>query len=237
MSISARGFLNDCLNELQSLTTQPCALCAAPCTGEILCAACIADLPRLPRQRCPQCALPTPHGEVCGACLKRPPRFERCRAVFAYAFPVDALVQRLKYASELSLAGFMARQLEWEVAPHPLPDLILPMPLHPRRLGERGFNQSLEIGRILARRLHVPMRAQVCRRIRDTPAQAGLDLKERRRNLRGAFRCEEGLRGMRVALLDDVLTTGASLDELAHAARQAGAWEVEAWVVARTLPP
>lgn len=182
------------------------------------------------------CALPTPNGEVCGACLKRPPRFDRCRAVHAYAFPADVLVQRLKYASELALAGFLAGQLAQAVSPHPLPDLILPMPLHPRRLGERGFNQAVELGRRLSSRLGVPMQADVCQRVRDTPAQAGLDLKDRRRNLRGAFHCGADLAGLHVALLDDVMTSGASLDELALAVRNAGAREVEAWVVARTLP-
>ncbi|MGQ9685423.1 MAG: ComF family protein [Thiobacillaceae bacterium] len=230
-------FLNNCLNYVHARISQPCLLCGARCHGSPLCPACLADLPRLPATRCPQCALPTPTGEVCGACLKRPPRFDRCRAVYAYVYPADVLVKRLKYASELALAGFLAEQLAQEVAPHPLPDLILPMPLHPRRLGERGFNQAVELGRRLSARLGVPMRRDACQRMRDTPAQAGLDLKERRRNLRGAFHCGPDLKGLRVALLDDVMTSGASLDELARAARNAGAIGVEAWVVARTLPP
>lgn len=154
-----------------------------------------------------------------------------------YAFPVNILVQRLKYAAELPLADFLAEQVAQAVAAQPLPDLILPMPLHPRRLGERGFNQAVEIGRKLALRLGVPLHAEACQRLRDTPAQAGLDLEARRRNLRGAFQCDADLAGLRVALLDDVMTSGASLDELAQAARNAGARAVEAWVVARTLPP
>jgi ComF family protein len=228
-------FLNNCTKFVHSHVSQPCMLCGGRSHGTPLCAACQGDLPRLPTTRCPLCALPTPNGEICGACLKRPPRFDRCRAVFVYAFPLDVLVQRLKYASELALAGFLAEQLAQEVAPHPMPDLILPMPLHPRRLGERGYNQAVEIGRNLSARLAIPLRAATCRRVRDTPAQAGLDLEERRRNLRGAFHCGADLEGMRIALLDDVMTSGASLNELAKAARNAGAAEVEAWVVARTL--
>lgn len=236
MSNPVATFLNNCLNHVHVRVSQPCLLCGGRCHGAPLCPACLGDLPRLPTTRCPQCALPTPTGEVCGACLKRPPRFDRCRAVYVYDFPADVLVQRLKYASELALAGFLAEQLAHEVSPHPLPDLILPMPLHPRRLGERGFNQAVELGRRLSARLGVPVRLEACQRVRDTPAQAGLDLRERRRNLRGAFHCGKDLKGLRVALLDDVMTSGASLDELARAARNAGATGVEAWVVARTLP-
>jgi ComF family protein len=237
LSNRTKASLNNCLKFVRSRVSQPCLLCGARCHGGPLCPACLDDLPRLPEQRCPQCALPTPNGELCGACLKRPPAFERCRAVYVYAFPADALVQRLKYAAELTVAEFLAERLAREVAAHPLPDLILPMPLHPRRLGERGFNQAAEIGRGLSARLAVPMRTAACRRVRDTPAQAGLDLVERRRNLRGAFVCDADLQGLRVALLDDVMTSGASLNELARAARNAGAAAVEAWVVARTLRP
>lgn len=236
MSNPTTDFLNNCLNYVHARISQPCLLCGARCHGALLCPDCQADLPRLPTTRCPQCALPTPTGETCGACLKRPPHFDRCRAVYVYAYPADVLVQRLKYASELALAGFLAEQLEHEVSPHPLPDLILPMPLHPRRLGERGFNQAVELGRRLSARLGVPMRPDACQRMRDTPAQAGLDLEERRRNLRGAFHCGTDLKGLRVAVLDDVMTSGASLNELARAVRNAGAIGVEAWVVARTLP-
>lgn len=236
MSNRLTRFLNNCVKIVQSHVSQPCLLCGRRCHGAPLCPACLNELPRLPATRCPSCALPTPMGEVCGACLKRPPRFERCRAVFVYAFPADVLVQRLKYASELALAGFLAEQLAQEVRPHPLPDLVLPMPLHPRRLGERGFNQAVELGRRLSTLLGVPIHANACERVRDTPAQAGLDLEERRRNLRGAFHCSTDLKGLRIALVDDVMTSGASLNELAKAARNAGATGVEAWVVARTLP-
>lgn len=231
--------LNECINFTQTrlgrVIAQPCLLCGTRTFGAPLCPACLDDLPRLPASRCPLCALPTSGDEVCGACLKCPPLFERCRAVFAYAHPADVLVQRLKYGGELALAGFLAELLAQEIAPHPLPDLILPMPLHPRRLGERGFNQAVEIGRRLSARLNVPMAVNACQRVRDTPAQAGLELKERRRNLRGAFTCAGELKGRRIALLDDVMTSGASLNALAQAARKTGAAGVEAWVVARTL--
>lgn len=240
MSNRAHAFLNNCTNLVQSglarLISQPCLLCGSRTLGAALCAPCRRDLPRLPSPRCPSCARPTPVGEVCGACLKRPPAFERCRAALAYDPPADILVQRLKYGGELALAGFLADLLLPEIDRAALPDAILPIPLHPRRLGERGFNQAVEIGRRLSRRLGIPLILADCRRIRDTPAQVGLDHAARLRNLRGAFACGEALRGRHVALLDDVMTSGASLDALAQAVRQAGATRVEAWVVARTLP-
>ncbi len=110
------------------------------------------------------------------------------------------------------------------------------MPLHPARLKERGFNQAQEIARQVARRLAIPLDAHACRRLRDTPPQATLKLKKRAANLRGAFSCDLDLSGKRVALIDDVMTTGASLHALAQAVRAKGATQVEAWVVARTLP-
>lgn len=231
--------LNNCLyiaqTQLGRIVSQPCLLCGVRAQGAPLCPACLGELPRLPASRCPLCALPTPSGEVCGACLKRPPAFDRCRAVLVYAHPTDVLIQRLKYGGELALTGFLADQLMREIDTAGLPDLILPMPLHPRRLGERGFNQAVEIGRRLSARLNVPLAINACQRVRDTPAQAGLDLAERRRNLRGAFACAGALKGRHIALLDDVMTSAASLNELARAGRVAGATRIEAWVVARTL--
>jgi ComF family protein len=221
---------------------QACLLCGARVTGRMLCAGCAEDMPRLPRERCPQCALPssahggdTHGGALCGNCLKRAPAFQATVAAHAYAFPLDALVRHCKYGGALAVTDWFAERLADELAGSALPDLIVPMPLHETRLAERGFNQAVEIARRLAPILGIPWTARGCLRIRDTPPQAGLDLKARRRNLRGAFRCDPDLAGRRIALLDDVMTSGASLDELARMARKAGATEVSAWVVARTL--
>lgn len=228
------SILYNCVRFTQSLIAQPCVLCGARTRGGLLCAPCEADLPRLPVERCPRCALPSPGGHLCGACLKRPPAFDRAAAVFSYGFPLDALIRHCKYGGAQELADLFATALASHLADRPLPDLIVPMPLHPARLRQRGFNQSLEIARRLGRRLDIPCH-HACHRQRDTPSQAGLDLKARRRNLRGAFVCDSSLVGKRVALLDDVMTSGSSLDELAKTARRAGAEEVAAWVLARTL--
>lgn len=234
MSNPVTTLLNNCLHIMQTGIAQPCVLCGAHVRGKLICPACADDLPHLAAERCPQCALPSPGGLLCGACLKKPPQFERCEAVYRYAFPLDVLVQHCKYAGAPELAEPFAEALAQRLAGRTLPDLIVPMPLHPARLRERGFNQALEIARRLGERLNLPCR-HACRRVRETSPQAGLDLKARKRNLRGAFVCDEDLTGKRVALLDDVMTSGSSLNELAIAARRAGAVEVSAWVVARTL--
>ncbi|TCJ18170.1 ComF family protein [Parasulfuritortus cantonensis] len=216
---------------MQARLAQPCLLCGARSRAGLLCPACAADLPRLPAERCPVCAMPTPGGAVCGACLKRAPAYDRTEAVFRYAFPADVLVQRLKYGGQTVLAGYLAGLM----APSARPDLIVAMPLHPHRLRERGYNQAALLAGHLARRLALPFAATACRRLRDTPPQVDLPVKARRRNLRGAFDCTMDLAGRHVALVDDVMTSGASLDELARVVKRAGAAEVSAWVVARTV--
>ncbi len=182
------------------------------------------------------CASPTAGDAVCGACLKHPPAFERTLAAFSYAFPVNALLHAYKYGGELTLLDLLSEPLAARAIEHALPDLLIPMPLHPARLKERGFNQAREIAAALSRRLAVPLAAQACRRLRDTPPQASLKLKERAANLRGAFVCDLPMHGKHVALIDDVMTSGASLDALAQAVRRQGAAGVAAWVVARTPP-
>lgn len=150
--------------------------------------------------------------------------------MFDYAFPLDVLVQSLKYRHRLSLADYFAESLgdlrEF--------DLIVPMPLHPRRLAERGFNQAVEIARPLARLAGVPMALAGVRRVIDTPAQASLSRADRSANVRGAFACDLPLDGKSVVVIDDVMTTGASLDALARSLKAGGAVRVENRVVART---
>jgi ComF family protein len=221
---------------MQSRLPQACFLCGTRVIGQLLCAGCAADLPALTGGACPQCALPTSNGEICGACLKHPPAFDHALAVYAYDFPLDVLVQQCKYAHVTPLTGVFAEQMARRIGqPESRIDYLLPMPLHPERLAQRGFNQAAEIARRLSPRLGIPWLPDACRRLRNTPSQAGLDLQTRQRNLRGAFSCGIDLSGKRVALIDDVMTSGSSLDELARAARKAGAAEIHAWVLARTL--
>ncbi|MDR0576236.1 MAG: ComF family protein [Candidatus Accumulibacter sp.] len=222
------------------LLAQDCLLCGQGSGGEILCAACAADLPRLPSPHCPRCALPTPAGETCGRCLAHPPHYDRTLAVFNYGFPLDKLIQSFKYGHRLALAALLGGELARLAAAsklEPAPDLVVPLPLHPVRLRERGFNQALELARPVAAALGLPLDARVCERVRNTPAQAGLSWKKREKNIRGAFRCARDLPGRRILLVDDVMTTGASLEECARTLKRHGAAEVTLLVAARTPPP
>ena len=186
---------------------------------------------------CPNCALPSPAGARCGGCLRKAPPFIAATAAWRYAFPVDRLLQAFKYGNRLALADPLSagliRALEHGAAE--AVDAVIALPLSPRRQRERGFNQAEEIACRVARSLELPLLHDL-RRSRDGPPQASLRLRERARLVRGAFEAGGGVRGKRIALVDDVMTTGATLAGAAHALRIAGASEVRVWVVARTLP-
>jgi ComF family protein len=170
--------------------------------------------------------------------LRRTPAFDATVAAFVYAFPVDELIQSLKYRGRLALAEWAAYALSAALtAPTVRPDLLVAMPLSRARQRERGYNQALEIARLVARQTRVPLLPSAVTRIKDAPPQATLPWKQRAKNIRGAFTCAHDLQGKAVAVVDDVMTTGASLDELARTLKRAGAARVENWVVARTLPP
>lgn len=214
---------------------EPCFLCGELTDARTLCCGCRESLPHHRAPACPQCALPTSDGETCGRCLRKPPRFDRTVAALAYEFPADVMIGRLKYSNALALAPLLAELLAVRLADERV-DLILPTPLSKARLRERGFNQAAEIGRRVGRNLGVEFAVDGCRKIRDSAPQVSLPWDERARNVLGAFACDLDLCGQRVALVDDVMTTGATLNELARAVRARGAAHVSAWVVARTLP-
>lgn len=212
-----------------------CALCFGLGARDGLCPGCRGDLPWLPAAHCPRCALPTPGGAVCGVCLKSPPAFDAAVCAALYAYPLDAMVRSLKYEGRIALARPLGAILAVAVARQATPDLVLPMPLSGPRMAGRGFNQSLEIARGLGPAWRHRVRHDILERHGDAPPQAGLPLAGRRRNVKGAFRCEaRAVAGRTVALLDDVMTSGATLDEAARTLKRAGAVAVTAWVVART---
>jgi ComF family protein len=200
------------------------------------CAGCEQDMPYLTEASCPICALPSPSAQVCGHCLREPPAFDRALALYRYAFPADALVQAMKFREQLALADEFAKYFVAHCVPDTMPELLIPMPLHPAKLRTRGFNQSLLFAQGLSRRLHIPSLQNACRRVRDTPPQSSLSWDKRRKNVRNAFECMIDLQGKHVALVDDVLTTGASMNALAEAVRKRGAKRIDVWVIARTMP-
>ncbi len=212
---------------------QACVLCAAPIRCAWLCEGCESTAPRLSAS-CPRCALPSRNGEPCSTCRHRPPPFSVARAAFVYAWPVDHLLHSLKYGGALSLAGWFAQAIA-ECGPVTV-DLLVPIPLSPARQRERGYNQAGEIARHIARLTGVPLLNGLAR-VRDTGTQVGLSGAQRARNLREAFVGSDTLAGRRVALVDDVMTTGATMHAAARAASRAGALATEAWLGARTLSP
>lgn len=211
-----------------------CFLCRGKAEG-LLCRACDADLPRLGPDLCPRCALASPAGAVCGRCLTQPPAYDATTAALAYRFPADALVQALKFHGQLALASFLGNLLS-ECLSGKAVDCVIPVPLSPERLRSRGYNQALEIARHVAHAVPGGLAPELCQRTRDTPAQSDLPLAERAKNVRGAFHCPRLLAGASVAVLDDVMTTGATLEEMAATLKRAGAARVVNWVVARTFP-
>jgi len=213
---------------------QPCILCGTFSRDGVWCNACDAQLPRLNNAHCPICGLPSLNSDICGSCLKHAPSFDATQAAFAYAFPVDKLVQAVKFSGRLALVDQLADSLASRIVS--LPDHIIAMPLHPLRLRERGFNQSHLLAQRLAKNLNVSLLTDVCQRTRNTLPQSSLPWQERDKNMRGAFACSTDLSGKHIAVVDDVMTTGISIEELARSLRQAGAVQISAWVLARTLP-
>lgn len=229
------------LVSLVSLLFPPtCILCGAPGVADRdLCAGCAADLPRN-LNACARCALPfggpAPSGTLCGRCQKRLPPFERCLAAFRYEGAVPSLVAGAKYAGRLNQARLLGQCLAGAVSETdgPLPQALVPVPLHPSRLRERGYNQALEIARSAGRELALPLDPGCCARVLATPPQAGLDERARRRNIRGAFSVRGQDLWSHVAVVDDVVTTGSTVAELSLALRRAGVSRVDVWAVART---
>ncbi|WP_427312420.1 ComF family protein [Cupriavidus sp. H39] len=225
----------------EQLLPSACALCGAV-QGQAVCAPCAADLLR-PVRRCAVCALALGRHRHCPACGASPRAFDHAYTLGDYASPQDQLVLALKFGHALPLAAWLAARLAdglpaaWARAGHGTPDLIAPVPLSPQRLAARGFNQAWEIARPLARRLGLRADPVLLQRRRDTGSQRALDLAARQVNLRGAFaltRAATRLDGLHVALVDDVMTSGATLHEAAGMLKAQGAARVSVIVALRT---
>ena len=201
-----------------------------------MCRGCAGDLPVV-EVACLRCGAPLPMVGVCGRCQRRPPAFDRAEAICHYRPPLDALIKRLKFNGDLHLARLlgelMADRLNGSLSM--LPDVIVPVPLHIKRLRERGFNQALELARPIARRLGVALDWRHVVRLRATEPQSDLPAKQRSRNIRGAFAVEQGFTAGRVAIVDDVMTTGHTANELAATLRRAGVVDISVWVCARAV--
>jgi len=220
-----------------------CLACEAPgLEGLDLCADCAEALP-WNRRACPACALPLPEVGVCGDCLRREAALSRrgrtvalsaVHAAFVYAAPLDRLLPRFKFHRDLAAGALLSQLMAEAAASLPRPDAVIPVPLHRSRLRRRGYDQALELARPLARSLDLPLRDDLLRRVRSTAPQSELSAPARRRNLKDAFAVRPGIAlPARVVLVDDVMTTGATLHAAAEALKRAGVHRVEAWVCAR----
>lgn len=217
-----------------------CILCSNPSGSICICDGCKSDLPR-PGLHCKQCGLPlgSKADEICGACIQGPPPFTRTVFPLLYAFPVDHLAQGFKFRRQLAAGRVLGHLLCEDIRQRgiTLPDMLIPVPLHRLRLIRRGFNQAYELGAYAGRVLDIPVQASALRRRRNTSAQSGLDRKQRRRNVRGAFHWTGWTKPARhVALIDDVMTTGTTVGECARVLKRAGARRVDIWVAARAIP-
>jgi len=229
------------LLRLQRLFLPPtCLLCAG--MGQDLdfdiCAACSADLPAH-GHACVRCGefLTNKNSaiDICGACLKRPPRYDAIHCAFSYGYPIDHLIRALKYHGRLAHGRVLGRLLahSLQASSPSWPEWIVPVPLASSRYSERGFNQAFEIAKQLQHVLRIPIHTDVLERIRDTREQAGLDRIGRRKNVRGAFKLRDSVPGLHVAIVDDVVTTGSTVNEVARVLKRAGARRVDVWAVAR----
>jgi ComF family protein len=211
-----------------------CLLCGeSGAEGRDLCRACAEALP-WNDSACLRCALPLPAPGTCGACLQRPPPLAETHAVFVYGFPLDRLVPRFKFHNDLAAGRLLSELMLQGVSGLPRSSALVPVPLHDSRLRQRGYDQARELAKSLARALQVPLLSEVLVRTRATAPQSELDAGARQRNLRRAFEVRAGAAlPDHVTLIDDVMTTGATLEAAAKSLRRAGVTRVDAWVCAR----
>jgi ComF family protein len=234
----SRIIVNNWLNIIQKLLPPRCLLCGAPGHDDMdLCQDCRQELPRN-LACCYRCgehfeiAISAP--QLCGRCLKDLPSFDETFAPFLYQSEMRHLISRLKFGNDYKNARLLGTLLAKQVAEHSeLPECLIPVPLHKQRYHERGFNQSIEIARQISVQLNIPMDLSSCIRSRDTGHQISLPAKQRRKNMRQAFKLVKPIHYKHIAIIDDVMTTGATVSALAKVIKQAGVSRVDVWVCAR----
>ena len=239
LSTKTGNWVNNWLYFVHSVIFPPtCVLCGGTGhKGPDICPACINSLLRI-KSPCPCCGMPLQASESshCGSCLQEPPPFQKTVSPYYYQPPLTQLVTNFKFHHQLKMARVLAALLGQDLSQRPRPECIIPVPLHPKRLRERGYNQALEIARLLGRQLAIPVDYQLCIRTRHTAPQTGLDAKLRKQNIRNAFAIKGECQYRHVAILDDVITTGNTVSELAKLLRKNGVEEIEVWSIARAVP-
>lgn len=229
-------------NNLFSLVPKQCLLCLSPTHNKhLLCTSCEGDLPKN-HSHCIICATPFPLPEsyekslICGKCLKNPPAYTTSLIPHLYATPLKQLITHLKFHADLTYVPLLAKSFIHGInrGTNKLPDCIIPVPLHKQRLRERGFNQALELARVVATQFNIPLDYSLCQRNKATPYQSGLSAKQRKQNLKNAFTVIKQHSYKHVAIFDDVVTTGSTVNELAKQLKLSGVETIEVWAIART---
>ncbi len=199
-----------------------------------MCEDCLESLPRVGHP-CSCCGLPNAsRAEVCASCLLKPPRWHNMIAPLIYRAETRRLIHDLKFNEQLYVANALLQHLAHCYRDHPV-EVLMPVPLHPTRLLERGFNQSAEIAAILSRHLHIPLDRHSLKRIKATDSQSGLSLNKRRKNLLKAFQYDPQEPYRSVAIIDDVITSGSTMTEICKQLQKAGVKHMEVWSLARAL--
>ena len=233
--------VNNCIKKIQFKLLPGCCLLCGKLSGtqQDLCPACRSKLP-FNEHHCSTCAQPLPSsipaGSICGRCQTNPPTYDHCFAPFRYQNELTNLHHNFKFHHKLA-AGRLMAELMCEQLAAPLiqrPQLLLPVPLHAKRLRERGFNQAQELARILSAQLSIPVDSHSLSRRCNTRAQSSLPKKERQKNIRNAFALTAKIGSPHVAIIDDVMTTGLTVNEISRSLRASGVSEIEIWVFART---
>ena len=212
----------------------PCRLCGVSCQHHALCDACINDLPLL-GHACPRCAMPTPHSQLCGRCLNKPPQQDFSFSLFHYQEPIKGLIADFKYHDKLYLGQLFAHLMTKPLSHRHLPQLLIPIPLHSKRLRQRGYNQSLELAKALSKSLKIPISNQFLTRTKNTAPQASLPFEQRKNNIQHAFSLMNENIPSHIVLIDDVLTTGHTANAAVKTLRQKGVETIEVWTIARTI--
>lgn len=221
----------------QRLLPNYCLCCNAKTDSNLpLCKTCVTELPWHTGAQCKICAIPMYRGKLCGQCISKPPAFDRVIAPLHYQTPIDRFVPRMKFGKKLIYTYLLGKLLAEYIKGlqiKAMPEVLIPVPLHPKRLRERGFNQSTEIANILKKYLKLPVDQSVLIRKKPTQAQTRLKAKDRNKNLRGAFYSPKSTNYEHVALIDDVLTTGSTAQEASKILKKQGVKQVSVWCLAR----
>jgi len=213
----------------------PCLLCGLAAERYGLCQPCIAELPVL-GHACKRCALPVQNAQICGHCLRSPPYQNLSFSLYRYESTVRRCITAFKYNNQLHFSHLFAQQMAIFLSARPaLPHCLVPIPLHPRRIRQRGFNQSAEVAKYLASALNIAYRPELLQRVRLTQSQSELPFQQRKKNMRNAFACKQQSLPSHIAIIDDVMTSGYTAGEAAKIFKRQGVEIIEVWTIARAI--